>query len=152
MRIERSLKETKAGLRVKEAKTKHGKRTISLPHNTVAVLREYRRKLPKQRMVAERPLVRPAHDRATRMARGELGYPAPREKLLGDLTGAPVGEKLLRWWPNEEAYHLTAAALFIVAENEELMRNKDNGQRVRARERTEAVRDHSRHSPLRDLR
>jgi hypothetical protein len=36
----------------------------------------------------------------------------------------------LRWWPNEEAYHLTAAALFIVAENEELMRNKDNGQRA----------------------
>jgi uncharacterized protein len=79
---------------------------------------------------AETPLVRAARDRATRMARGELGYPAPREKLVGDLTGAPVGDKLLRWWPNEEAYHLRAAALFIVAENEELMRNKDNGQRA----------------------
>jgi alpha-beta hydrolase superfamily lysophospholipase len=50
--------------------------------------------------------------------------------LVGDLTGAPVGDKLLHWWPNEEAYHLTAAALFIVAENEELVRNKDNGQRA----------------------
>jgi hypothetical protein len=79
MRIERSLEETKAGLRVKEAKTKHGKRTISLPHSSVAVLREYRRKLPKQRMV--------------------LGIERPDGDTLhfGELDGSPRRPDRLSW-------------------------------------------------------
>ena len=44
LRVERSLEETKAGLRFKAPKTVHGRRTISLPPNAVAVLREHRRK------------------------------------------------------------------------------------------------------------
>src|SRR5215813_3632235 len=50
LRVERSLEETKAGLRFKEPKTKHGKRTLSLPPNVVAVLRDYRRGLLETRM------------------------------------------------------------------------------------------------------
>jgi integrase len=44
VRVERSLEETKDGLRFKPPKTKRGKRTITLPPNAVVVLREHRRK------------------------------------------------------------------------------------------------------------
>ena len=50
VRIERSLEETKNGLRFKAPKTKQGKRTISLAPNAVAVLREHRRKLLETRI------------------------------------------------------------------------------------------------------
>jgi hypothetical protein len=76
------------------------------------------------------PFARAARDRATRMARGELGYPVPYDRVVGKLTGAPVGDKVLRWWPNEEASHLTAAALFILAGNDELERNHISGERA----------------------
>ena len=42
MRIERSLEQTKDGLRFKAPKTKHGRRTITLPAGVVTVLREHR--------------------------------------------------------------------------------------------------------------
>jgi integrase len=41
--VKRSLEETKAGLRFKSPKTKHGHRTISLPPSLVGVLRAHRR-------------------------------------------------------------------------------------------------------------
>jgi integrase len=50
LRIERSLEETKAGLRFKEPKTVHGRRTISLPPETVPILREHRRRLLETRL------------------------------------------------------------------------------------------------------
>jgi integrase len=50
VRIERSLEETRDRLRFKAPKTVHGKRTISLPPNAVAVLREHRRKLLETRL------------------------------------------------------------------------------------------------------
>jgi hypothetical protein len=40
-RIERSLEQTKAGLRFKSPKTKHGRRNISLPPSTIAELRSH---------------------------------------------------------------------------------------------------------------
>jgi integrase len=43
MRIERSIEQTKGGLRVKPPKTKAGRRTITLPAFVVAVLRDHRR-------------------------------------------------------------------------------------------------------------
>lgn len=49
-RLPLPIEETKAGLRFKAPKTAHGKRTISLPPNAVAVLREHRRKLLETRM------------------------------------------------------------------------------------------------------
>lgn len=39
-RVDRSLEETKTGLRFKAPKTKHGRRTISLPPSAIAVLRD----------------------------------------------------------------------------------------------------------------
>jgi integrase len=42
-RVERSLEETKAGLRFKEPKSEHGRRSVSLPLSVVDVLRAYRR-------------------------------------------------------------------------------------------------------------
>ena len=50
------------------------------------------------------------------------------DHAVGNLTGAPVGDKLLRWWPNEESSPLTAAALFILAGNDEIERNQDSGE------------------------
>ena len=44
VRIERSLEETAAGLRFKAPKTKHGRRTISLPTSAVEALRVHRLK------------------------------------------------------------------------------------------------------------
>jgi len=41
--VKRSLEETRAGLRFKTPKTKHGNRTISLPPSLVSVLRAHRR-------------------------------------------------------------------------------------------------------------
>jgi len=44
LRVERSIEKTKAGLRVKSPKTRHGRRLITLPASAAAVLREHRRK------------------------------------------------------------------------------------------------------------
>ena len=49
-RVERALEETKSGLRFKAPKTKHGRRTLSLPPGAVAALREHRRKQLELRM------------------------------------------------------------------------------------------------------
>ncbi|MDX1567422.1 MAG: CocE/NonD family hydrolase [Longimicrobiales bacterium] len=60
---------------------------------------------------------------ATRRARGEVGYPDAfvREH---DLTGLPIHDKVARYSPNAVADRVDAAALFIVAENEELYTNE----------------------------
>jgi integrase len=79
VRIERSLEETREGLRFKPPKTDHGKRTISLPPNAVAVLREHRRKLLE-----------------TRMALG-LGKPGADALLFGEVDGSPRRPDQLSW-------------------------------------------------------
>ena len=64
------------------------------------------------------------HDEATKRARGEIGYPEPRAKVVGNLIGAPIRDKLLDYAPVEEAARVKdCAALFIVAEKEELFDN-----------------------------
>ena len=42
LRVERSVEETRAGLRLKSPKTKRGRRSITLPATTVAMLRAHR--------------------------------------------------------------------------------------------------------------
>lgn len=42
--IERSVEQTKAGLRIKPPKTRRGRRNVSLPPEAVAVLREHRKR------------------------------------------------------------------------------------------------------------
>ncbi len=74
--------------------------------------------------------VRRAHAAGTELARGEAHYPDPKTKAIGNLIGAPVGDKLLRWWPNAESGFITQPALYIVAENEELNDNNTNAIRA----------------------
>ena len=60
-------------------------------------------------------------------ARGELGYPPPRAREVGNLQGGPIREKFLRYAPVEDVPKIKACAmLFIVAENEELFDNKQH--------------------------
>jgi len=69
------------------------------------------------------------YDEATRRARGELRYPEPRVKAVGNLIGAPIREKLLHYVPVDEAAKVKdCAALFIVAEKEELFKNEDHAK------------------------
>lgn len=72
------------------------------------------------------PMAAAAHAQAARLARGEVGYPEPGIQVVGALIGAPIGDKLLRWTPGDDAPNVTSAALFIVAENEELFDNRPN--------------------------
>jgi dienelactone hydrolase len=61
---------------------------------------------------------------ATERARGELGYPEPGARVVGNLRGAPIRDKLALYAPLDEAPKLThCAALFIVAEHDELVHN-----------------------------
>ena len=74
---------------------------------------------------------------ATQRARGEIGYPPPRARVIGNLQGAPIREKLLHYAPVEDVTRIKSCAmLFIVAEKEELLRNEDNARLAydRARE------------------
>ena len=71
------------------------------------------------------------YDEATKRARGEIGYPEPRVKAVGNLIGAPIRDKLIHYLPSEEAAKVKdCAALFIVADKEELFDNKDHAKLV----------------------
>ena len=50
LRVERSLEQTKAGLKFKSPKTKHGRRSITLPASMVAELRAHRSAQQQQRL------------------------------------------------------------------------------------------------------
>jgi dienelactone hydrolase len=65
-----------------------------------------------------------AYEEATKRARGEIGYPPPRARVIGNLQGAPIREKLLRYAPVEDVPLIkNCAMLFVVAEKEELFDN-----------------------------
>jgi dienelactone hydrolase len=68
-----------------------------------------------------------AYEEGTKRARGEIGYPPPRARTVGNLSGAPVREKLLLYAPVEDVEKAAnCAMLFIIAEKEELFDNKDH--------------------------
>jgi hypothetical protein len=80
-------------------------------------------------VVADGAQAKITYDEATRRARGEIGYPEPRARVIGNLIGAPIRDKLLHYSPVEEAAKVKdCAALFIVAEKEELFDNKDHAK------------------------
>ncbi|MEK6324584.1 MAG: alpha/beta fold hydrolase [Acidobacteriota bacterium] len=78
-----------------------------------------------------------AYEEATKRARGDIGYPPPRARVIGNLQGAPIREKLLRYSPVDAAAMIkNCAMLFVVAEKEELFDNAKHAKLVydRARE------------------
>jgi dienelactone hydrolase len=81
--------------------------------------------------------LRETYTEATKRAHGEIAYPAPRAKVVGNLQGAPIRDKLLRYAPVEDAAGIkNCAMLFIVAEKEELFKNEEHAKLAydRARE------------------
>lgn len=65
---------------------------------------------------------------ATRRARGEIGYPPPSAREVGNLRGAPVRESFLRYAPILDVAHLVDCAVLIIdAEHEELFNLEDHG-------------------------
>jgi integrase len=115
VRIERSVEQTKEGLRIKPTKTAAGRRTISLPDATVKALRDHRRQTLE-----------------LRMALG-MGAPTADTPVFADLDGEALSPHLLtnRWrravknrklpkvsfhaWRHSHASALIAAGLDVVA-------------------------------------
>jgi pimeloyl-ACP methyl ester carboxylesterase len=65
------------------------------------------------------------YEESTRRARGEIGYPAPREKVIGNLIGAPIRSRFVAYYPVEEVDKAPQCAMqFLIAEKEELFDNK----------------------------
>jgi hypothetical protein len=81
------------------------------------------------RQIALAPDVREqSFKEAAARAHGDVGYPAPRAKVIGNLSGAPIRERMMQYAPVEDAARAKQCAmLFILAENEELFDNKDHG-------------------------
>jgi len=66
-----------------------------------------------------------SYDDATRRARGDLGYPPPGAREIGNLAGAPIREKFLLYAPIDDVARVKdCAMLFIAAEHEELFDNR----------------------------
>ena len=73
-------------------------------------------------------------DEAAARAHGDLGYPPPGARVIGNLRGAPIREKLMQYAPVEDAARAPQCAmLFVLAENEELFDNKDHGMKAHDR-------------------
>jgi glyoxylase-like metal-dependent hydrolase (beta-lactamase superfamily II)/dienelactone hydrolase len=71
---------------------------------------------------------------ATQRARGEIGYPKPGARVVQNLRGAPLREKLLQYAPVEDADKAPGCAmLFVIAEKEELFDNKDHAVKAHQR-------------------
>jgi pimeloyl-ACP methyl ester carboxylesterase len=67
-------------------------------------------------------------EQATQRARGEIGYPPPGQKVIGNLRGAPILDKLMQYSPVEDAGKAPKCAmLFVLAEKEELFDNREHG-------------------------
>jgi hypothetical protein len=67
------------------------------------------------------------YEDATRRARGEIGYPPPGARVIGNLRGAPIREKFLIYAPIEDVARVqNCAMLFIAAEQEELFDNREH--------------------------
>jgi uncharacterized protein len=74
------------------------------------------------------------YQEATKMARGELPYPAPGIKALGNLKGAPVRARFMDYAPVDELARAPHCAMqFVIAEKEELFDNKDHAIKAHAR-------------------
>jgi len=65
---------------------------------------------------------------ASARTHGQLGYPEPGARVIGNLRGAPLSEKLMQYAPVDDIARADGCAtLFILAENEELFDNREHG-------------------------
>jgi len=70
-----------------------------------------------------------AQSDATRRARGEIGYPPPGAREIGNLRGAPVRESFLRYAPIADIASIKGCAILIIdAEKEELFDTREHGE------------------------
>ena len=90
--------------------------------------------LDSRRFVATEAERKLTYEESTKRARGEIGYPPPGARVIGNLRGAPIRSRMMHYAPVEDAGKAPhCALLFIIAENEELFDNKDHG--IKAYER-----------------
>jgi uncharacterized protein len=67
------------------------------------------------------------YEEGTRRARGEIGYPPPRAKVIGNLQGAPILPRFLDYSPVHDVNRAQQCAMqFVIAEMEELFDNADH--------------------------
>jgi integrase len=94
MRIERSLEQTKAGLRFKPPKTKHGRRVVALPAIATDALRAHRRRILELRMA---------------LGQGKLDTGA---LVFSTIDGSPLPPNNLSrdWWRFVQSRKLPAVA------------------------------------------
>ena len=75
-----------------------------------------------------------AQSDATRRARGEIGYPPPGAREIGNLRGGPVRESFLRYAPIADIASIKGCAILIIdAEKEELFDIREHGELAYAR-------------------
>lgn len=68
-----------------------------------------------------------ARDEATRRSRGELGYPDPGVRAVGNLRGAPISSRFYNYSPVDNVNAAGDTPLqFVLAENEELFDNREH--------------------------
>jgi uncharacterized protein len=71
---------------------------------------------------------------ATARTRGEAGYPEKGAKVVGNLQGAPIRERMINYAPVDDVEKASKCAmLFILAGDEELFDNREHG--IKAHER-----------------
>ncbi len=74
-----------------------------------------------------------AYDEATKMARGQMPYPEPLAKVLGNLRGAPIRSRFMFYAPVDEVQMAGNCAMqFVIAGKEELFDNKDHALKAYA--------------------
>jgi dipeptidyl aminopeptidase/acylaminoacyl peptidase len=80
------------------------------------------------RTLAAGPELAKTYEEATQRARGEIGYPPPGAKVVGNLRGAPIRARFLDYTPVEDVNRAPNCAMqFVIAEKEELFDNRDHG-------------------------
>jgi hypothetical protein len=84
--------------------------------------------LDSRQVVLEGEEKQKTFDEAAARTHGDLGYPPPGARVIGNLRGAPIREKLMQYAPVEDAARAShCAMLYILAEKEELFDNKQHG-------------------------
>ena len=82
-----------------------------------------------RRVIATPEEAKLTDDETMKRARGEIGYPEPGARVIGNLIGAPIRDKMANYVPGDQAAKVKdCAVLFIVAEKEELFDNKDHAK------------------------